>query len=133
MNGGSIAYDLDHIIDNSSAETCDLWEEIRSKDMFWNKFTMRRALILGAEFAASMNDSVRSKKYQDKAKSLEDELSSHWNGSYLWEAQQRPIDGSVIHAINVAFNEVIDDEFLNVLDVKVANTVAVYNSAFCKE
>lgn len=64
---------------------------------------------------------------------MEAELLQHWNGSYLWEATQRPIDGSVVHAINVAFNELIDDEFLNVLDEKVAQTVAVYNDAFCKE
>lgn len=38
-----------------------------------------------------------------------------------------------MHAINVAFNELIDDEFINVLDEKVAQTVAVYNDAFCKE
>lgn len=45
----------------------------------------------------------------------------------------RPVDGSVVHAINVAFRESIDDDFLNVLDPKVAQTVATYNDSFCKE
>lgn len=80
MNGGSIAQDLDHILENSSEETCDLWEEIRSKDMFWNKFTMRRALKLGSEFANLMGDQTRAVKQQKKATDLEAELEKHWNG-----------------------------------------------------
>mmetsp|Transcript_28368 Transcript_28368/g.23805 ORF Transcript_28368/g.23805 Transcript_28368/m.23805 type:complete len:94 (+) Transcript_28368:816-1097(+) len=93
---------------------------------------MRRALKVGSSFATLMGDSDRAKKYEDAAKNMEGEITAHWNGSYLWEATQRPIDGSVIHAINVASNE-YDDDFINVLDPKVAMTVSAYNSAFCKE
>lgn len=60
MHGGSIAFDLDHVAGNAQSETCDLWEEIRSDDMFWNKFTMRRALLVGARFARLMGDETRS-------------------------------------------------------------------------
>lgn len=118
---------------NSKAETCDLWEEIRSDDMFWNKYTMRRALVLGSVFAIVVGDLDRAQTYKDAAKAMEADLDTHWNGTYLWEASQRPIDGSVVHAINVAASELLEDEFLNVLDPKVAKTVSAYNAAFCKE
>ncbi|CAJ1394987.1 unnamed protein product [Effrenium voratum] len=34
---------------NHSSETCDLWEEVRSSDFFWNRYTMRKALSLGQD------------------------------------------------------------------------------------
>jgi glucoamylase len=66
---------------NFTAESCDLWEEIRSDDMFWNKYTMRRALRLGADFAQKMGDSARASTYRAKVAELETQLNTHWNGS----------------------------------------------------
>lgn len=61
-------------------------------------------------------------------------MDKHWNGSYLWEATVRPIDGSVLHAFNVAAREALGkDTYLSILDVKVAQTVSQYNISFCKE
>lgn len=34
---------LDWVAANHSSETCDLWEEVRSSDFFWNRYTMRKA------------------------------------------------------------------------------------------
>lgn len=62
-NGGAIPWDLDWIIGQMESSTCDLWEEIRATDLFWNKFTMRRALIKGAAFATLMGDSDRATAY----------------------------------------------------------------------
>jgi len=81
MHGGSIAFDLDHVVVNSKSETCDLWEEIRSDDMFWNKFTMRRALLVGAKFASKMGDTTRAQTYLTAASNLADQLNAHWNGT----------------------------------------------------
>lgn len=124
---------MDHVVTNYGSTTCDLWEEIRSDDLFWNKFTMRKALVLGSEFATSMKDSTRANSYSQTAKLLESILLAHWNKSFLWEATIRPVDGSVIHAINVAYRQTKTDTFISVLDPMVASTVASYNSSFCKE
>jgi GH15 family glucan-1,4-alpha-glucosidase len=43
--------------------TCDLWEEIRVSDLFWNRLTSRHALKLGAALAESQGDVDSSKKY----------------------------------------------------------------------
>ena len=53
-NGGAIKYDLDYVITNYNTNTCDLWEEIRDSDLFWNRATMKKAMILGASFASKM-------------------------------------------------------------------------------
>lgn len=50
-HGGLIKYHLDWIVNNYTSTTCDLWEEVRSNDFFWNRLTMRRALLMGAKFA----------------------------------------------------------------------------------
>eukprot|EP01035_Chromulina_nebulosa_P040951 gene40951-55347_t len=53
-NGGAIKYDLDYVVTNYNTNTCDLWEEIRDSDLFWNRATMKKAMILGASFASKM-------------------------------------------------------------------------------
>jgi len=63
---------------------------------------------------------------------LETLLDRHYDG-FLFEDSSRQVDGSVIHAINVAINESSDDSYINVLDEKVAETVRHYNVAFCNE
>jgi hypothetical protein len=55
-SGGAIKYDLDYIASTSvwAARTCDLWEELESSDLFWNRITTKRALLLGAQFASKV-------------------------------------------------------------------------------
>ena len=59
-NGGAIKYDLDWVASNFIGyETCDLWEEVRNKEFFWNYYNTRKALVIGAKFASKMGDSSR--------------------------------------------------------------------------
>jgi hypothetical protein len=46
-HGGAIKYDLDYIVSSYNSNTCDLWEEIRDPDFFWNRITMKKAMIMG--------------------------------------------------------------------------------------
>lgn len=48
-NGGLVKYDLDWQADNWESNGCDLWEEIQSTDFFWNRYTMRASLTVGAD------------------------------------------------------------------------------------
>ena len=37
-HGGSIKYDLDYVANGGwQTNTCDLWEEVRDSDFFWNR------------------------------------------------------------------------------------------------
>jgi len=60
LSGGAIAWDLDYAVTIDDMQTCDLWEEIRSTSLFWNIWTRRKALVLGAEFAQAQGDSTRA-------------------------------------------------------------------------
>ena len=66
-----IQTDLDWVAENWSSQGCDLWEEIRSDDFFWNRFTARKALTDGAAFATKQGDSDRASKYGAAAKAVE--------------------------------------------------------------
>jgi len=129
--------DLDHIANGSyNSNTCDLWEEIQSSDLFWNRYTMRIALRMGAIFAANQNDSDRAFKYNNVASILESDLiQSHWdtNLNSLIEDQNRKLDSSVINALIVGYNDYSMNTFLTTNDSKVAQTVSAYNTMFCKE
>jgi len=133
LHGGLIPFDLDYISDHYSDNSCDLWEEIRSDSLFWNLYTTRKALLVGSAFATKQGDSGRASKWTDAAKQIQSRLDSHWNGNFLFEDQNRQIDGSVVHAFNVAFLETLDDTYLSVDDERVAHTVKAYNQAFCDE
>lgn len=54
LHGGAIKYDLDYVLTEYASNTCDLWEEIRDPDFFWNRITMKKAMIVGAEFATKV-------------------------------------------------------------------------------
>lgn len=50
-HGGAIKFDLDYVVEGYASNTCDLWEEIRDPDFFWNRITMKKAMLVGAAFA----------------------------------------------------------------------------------
>lgn len=131
-HGGAIKFDLDYIVDNYNTNTCDLWEEIRDPDLFWNRFTMRKAMIVGIDFAKKMGDSATAAIYQNTLATISSTLySSHYNGGFVQECAARTRDSAVI----VGFNDGYDssDDLFNPISLEVAKTVASYNTLFCNE
>lgn len=130
--GGAIKYDLDYIVDNYNTNTCDLWEEIRDPDFFWNRVTMKKAMIVGAAFASKMGDSASASTYKNTLAALNSTLlSSHFNGDFVQECAARTRDSAVI----VGFNDGYDasDDLFSPVSLEVAKTVASYNTLFCNE
>ena len=78
-----IQIDLDWQAVNWSANGCDLWEEIRSNDFFWNRYTMRAALTDGAKFATAKGDATRSTTYTNAANEVEADLASHFQSGFV--------------------------------------------------
>jgi glucoamylase len=131
-HGGAIKYDLDYIVSNWNSNTCDLWEEIRDTDFFWNRITMKKAMILGSKFAAQMGDSASAATYSNMISTLNANLySSHYNGGFVQESGSRPQDSAVIVGFNDGFDEY--DRLFAPSSVEVAKTVASYNTLFCNE
>lgn len=132
IHGGAIKFDLDYVVSGYASNTCDLWEEVRDPDFFWNRVTMKKAMIVGAAFAKQMGDSASADKYLNTLKAINSTLySNHYNGKYVLESNGRPQDAAVILGFNDGYDE--SDGMFAPTSLEVAQTVASYNTLFCSE
>jgi len=120
--------DLDWAADNWQSNGCDLWEEIRSTDFFWNRFTIRAALTKGAAFAQAQGDSDRSNKYAAAAKAVGDTLEGHYDSGFVFESSSRKKDAAVICAFNDGY---LGDGVFSASSKEVAGTISTLNTLFC--
>ncbi len=128
----SIKYNLDYIVSGYNSDTCDLWEEIVSSDFFWNRATMVKSLLIGSRLANKLGFTEDAKIWNQTATTIKNEIySTHWNGFYFYESNNRPVDGAVIVALNDAYDELTD--FLDPLSYEIASTVYYYNLLFSTE
>ena len=125
----SIKHDLEWVMNNWSQDSCDLWEEVRNNDFFWGRYTMRKGLLESAIFMDKIGQSDLANQYRNKAKEIEGTLDGHWNGKFIYESRNREKDSAVISALVEGY---ADDDFLSPLDPKIAGTLKVLNSLFCK-
>lgn len=63
--GGVINYDLEWVTSNWQTDSCDLWEEVRSSDIFWNLMSFRYTLQAAADFARDMGSSSDADTYDN--------------------------------------------------------------------
>jgi len=128
----AIRTDLNYVVSGYSSNTCDLWEEIRDADLFWNRVTMKKAMLVGAAFALQMGDTASANSWTNTMKTINSTLySSHFNGAFVQECGSRTRDSAVI----VGFNDGYDsaDQMFAPTSREVAMTVASYNVMFCNE
>lgn len=128
-----VQIDLDWSAKNYAADGCDLWEEVRSSDFFWDRYVTRAALSKGADFAAKQGDSIRSDTYRIAAKEIEDALSAHVDTTsaslpWIFESDSRKKDTAVIAALN---NGYLDDGVYSPSSKEAAGSVQVLNELFC--
>eukprot|EP00054_Salpingoeca_dolichothecata_P003368 m.26619 g.26619 ORF g.26619 m.26619 type:complete len:532 (+) comp13794_c0_seq1:72-1667(+) len=126
-NGGAIKYDLDWVVANWEQSSCDLWEEVRSTDFFWNRFTMRRGLYLGATLATKLGDSATAATYNKTANAIGATLEAHYNGQFVEEETNRQKDGATICAFNDGY---MGDGVFSPTTKEVAGTIAALNDLF---
>lgn len=135
-NGGAIKYDLDWVALGSNGQPgwqqngCDLWEEVQSTDFFWNRINYRRALYTGAAFAQQMGDSTSAQIYLEAANACNATIEAHWNGQYVYESTNRPIDSAVILGFN---NGCMEDGFFCPDSAVAGATMAFLSNVFYNE
>ena len=127
-HGGAVKYDLDWLALNWQQSGCDLWEEIQSEDFFWGRYTMRASLEIGAQFAEKMGDKDAASRYRGVKADIEKTLMGHFDGTFVFESQNRKKDSAVIEAFNVGD---LNDGMFNVLGKEVLGTVITLNDLFC--
>jgi len=125
--------ELDWVAANYTRDDgCDLWEEVRSADLFWTRFTMRKALLQGSQFASKFGkDKDRSAKYAAVAVEITKALSSHVQADgFVCEVDFRCKDAAVIDAFNVGYT---DDEVFAPLSKPVVSTLSGLSEMFCND
>lgn len=131
-HGGAIKYDLDYVVSGYNSNTCDLWEEIRDPNFFWNRITMKKAMILGSQFASQMGDASAASSYKNMIQTLNSTLyNDHFNGAFVQECASRTRDSAVIVGFNDGYDDA--DHLFAPTSIEVAKTVSSYNTMFCSE
>jgi glucoamylase len=124
----TIQTDLDWVAANWESNGCDLWEEIRSTDFFWNRFTMRAAMIMGASFAKAQGDSTRASTYKNAGDKITATLENHYQDGFVYEEASRKKDAAVICAFNDGY---LGDGVFGPTSKEVAGTIKTLNDLFC--
>ncbi len=70
-NGGAIKYDLAWVVDHWQEGGCDLWEEVRDANFFWNRMAFAYSLGEAVKFANRVGDSAMASKYQSTKDAVE--------------------------------------------------------------
>merc|ERR1712130_155713 len=123
--------DLDWVAQGGyKQDTCDLWEEIRSTDFFWNQYSFRKAMLMGSEFAINMGDQETGALYASVAKIVNETAAKHWNGNFVYESSNRPKDSAVICGFNYGFLE--NYPMFSPISAEVAGTVKILTNLFCQ-
>mmetsp|Transcript_31922 Transcript_31922/g.69889 ORF Transcript_31922/g.69889 Transcript_31922/m.69889 type:complete len:502 (+) Transcript_31922:46-1551(+) len=128
-NGGLIKYDLAWVVANWQQNSCDLWEEVQSEDFFWGRYTMRAGLMVGAQLAEAMGDTASAATYRSTASDIEGTLGRHFNGAYVFESDNRPVDSAVVGAFSDG--DFDGNQLYAPLSKEVLLTISNLNSVFC--
>jgi len=122
-----IKFDLEWVTENWESTGCDLWEEVRSDDFFFNRMAFIYCLNAAADFADRIGESLGS-SYRSVADDIKAVVTKHWNGNYLYESENRPDDGATIHAITTFSLDLYTPD-----SEEAAATIRYLVKAFCNE
>jgi len=122
-----VSFDMAWVTENWESEGCDLWEEVRSDDFFFNRMAYIYSLNVAADFGDMIGESGGA-AYRAVAEEIKEATKSHWKDGFLYESTNRPYDGAVIHSI-ATFGEYLFPPSSS----EAAATIQVLSKAFCNE
>jgi glucoamylase len=132
-----IKKDLEYVSHNWQQHDFDLWEESMGHH-FFTRICQRRALLEGAELARQMGDHGAASWYDQQARALESQISSHWDEQrgFLRTANNRSggidykqgLDSSVIIAAIEMQKD--GDQFFSILDDRYMATANKLRQTF---
>ena len=122
--------DLQYVVQVWPDDSGDPWEEVRGQ-VFFDKFAMRLALLMGAELATEFGNTTAATLYTSTAKAIEANiLSVHWNpsqGIIMEVPNIRPLDSATHLGVLYGY---AGDGFLACSSEKVQSSVGVLVSSF---
>lgn len=121
-----IKNDLEWIHTNWSSNGCDLWEEVRSSDFFWNRMSYVYAMNTASKFFTKVGDSSSASKCDSTLSAVKATLEGHWTGTFMTESSNREKDTATVHAFS-------SFEAYPITDEKIAKTIQTLAFTFCAE
>eukprot|EP01062_Namystynia_karyoxenos_P021367 TRINITY_DN1812_c0_g1_i8.p2 TRINITY_DN1812_c0_g1~~TRINITY_DN1812_c0_g1_i8.p2 ORF type:complete len:597 (+),score=206.17 TRINITY_DN1812_c0_g1_i8:77-1792(+) len=132
-HGGLVKYDLDYCVAVWDQQGCDLWEEVRSDDFFWQWANARRGLLVGAELAARLGDAQAAAKYRSAAAAIAAKMANHTQvgarGAFIYETACCSRQKDVAALLGVLHDDP-DQPVFSLSGAEVANTVATLDDVF---
>jgi len=124
-----VNFDMEWAVANWDQMGCDLWEEVRSNNFYFNRAGYIYSLNVAADFADKIGE-ARGEEFRTKANEILGFTKDHYGkfGDFIYEAENRPYDGAVIHSI-ATFGEYI----YGPASQEAAATIRFLTKAFCRE
>jgi len=124
-----VKFDLEWVTENWDSDGCDLWEEVRDPNFYFNRMAYVYSLNVAADFADLLGDSSGA-AYRALADTIKVSAQAHWRADegYIYESQNRPYDGAVIHSIATFGEYLFPPE-----SPEGASTVEFLAKKFCRE
>jgi len=125
---GLVSHDLEWVTENWQSEGCDLWEEVRSKDFYFNRAAYIYSLNTVADFADLIGQDGSA--FKSKAGEILEATKPHYGakGDFIYETDVRPQDGAVIHSIATFGEYIYGPE-----SEEAAATIKKLTHSFCRE
>lgn len=128
----TIKTDLDWVETGWFTEGCDLWEEVRSDDFYFNRAGYVYSLRVAADLADRLGESASATTYRDLAGVIKATADMHYQNGYIYESTNRLWDGAVLHSI-ATFGEADPAGAYNADSSEAADTLQVLSYKFCEE
>ena len=123
---GLISFDLEWVQTGWETEGCDLWEEVRSSDFYFNRMAYVYSLNIAADFADLIGEDGSA--FRSLADTISVSAAAHYREGFIYESDNRPYDGAVLHSIATFGEYLYPPE-----SPESADTIAVLVNQFCNE
>lgn len=138
-SGSVIKRDLEFVSHHWRKPSFDLWEEVKG-DHFYTRMVQRRALLEGADLAATVGDTGAAQWYAKQAREIEKDLSQFWSNSHGHFLTTKNRVGGLDYKhsqLDTAFilgllHGSLNDGFLNFSDAAVQTTMEKIAHSFTK-
>merc|ERR1711962_557978 len=84
-----VKFDMAWVTENWEQEGCDLWEEVRSDDFYFNRMAYVYSLNVAADFGEMIGQD--GSMYRIVAEKIKTATMTHWKDGYLYESTNRPV------------------------------------------
>jgi len=121
-----VSYDMEWVEGGWEQTGCDLWEEVRSDDFYFNRMAYVYSLNVAADFGEMIGKDGSA--YRALADEIKAATKPHFKDGFIYESTNRPYDGAVIHSIATFGQYLYPPE-----SEETAATISVITRAFCQE